>query len=405
MIKILLITYAPWRDDRTSGETYTNIFGGMSDKLEFAQIYFKDIVPKNNICKKYYLISHDSLIYDKISKICPNNKLRNCNVFKIFESIAGYYCGWDTKELKTFITSFNPDVILVGANDSIYANRIIKTIHKKYRIPVVSYIWDDSFNMPLRGLPIAEKIKISLENRYKFEVGKLSSNIYTINPLMQSEYNNLFNKQCRLLYKGFDFSIKPPIKSIGSKETIKLVYLGTLCNGRDLTLRDTINQLTRLKHDGYCFHLDIYSMSERTLERISMLNEEGISCLKPIIPSELIHQVLQDADILLHVESFSKIETDVYRLSLSAKIVEYFYCHRCILSIGGATGTTQYLSINNAAIVQTNRSYIYDELKRLYENPNIIDEYAVNAWNCGKRNHDIKIIQDRFFSDISILCK
>ena len=53
-IRILTITYTTWREDNNLGNSYSNIFKGMDDRLEFASIYFKDTMPENALCHNYF---------------------------------------------------------------------------------------------------------------------------------------------------------------------------------------------------------------------------------------------------------------------------------------------------------------------------------------------------------------
>lgn len=39
-IKVLVVTYLPWSNDISVGNTLSNIFKGMEDRIEFANIYF-----------------------------------------------------------------------------------------------------------------------------------------------------------------------------------------------------------------------------------------------------------------------------------------------------------------------------------------------------------------------------
>lgn len=60
-IRILTITYTTWREDNNLGNSYSNIFKGMDDRLEFASIYFKDTMPENALCHNYFHISEKKL--------------------------------------------------------------------------------------------------------------------------------------------------------------------------------------------------------------------------------------------------------------------------------------------------------------------------------------------------------
>ena len=60
-IKVMVISYLPWRNDVSVGNTLSNIFDGMQDKIEFSNIYFKGGKPQNNIAQKYFYISEKEL--------------------------------------------------------------------------------------------------------------------------------------------------------------------------------------------------------------------------------------------------------------------------------------------------------------------------------------------------------
>lgn len=52
-IKVLVVTYLPWSNDISVGNTLSNIFKGMEDRIEFANIYFREDVPDNDIVERF----------------------------------------------------------------------------------------------------------------------------------------------------------------------------------------------------------------------------------------------------------------------------------------------------------------------------------------------------------------
>ena len=64
-MKILVVSYLPWNDDISVGNTLSNIFRGMDNQIEFANIYFRDDPPNNQLVKRYYHIS-ESLLAKRI---------------------------------------------------------------------------------------------------------------------------------------------------------------------------------------------------------------------------------------------------------------------------------------------------------------------------------------------------
>lgn len=60
-IKVLVVTYLPWSNDISVGNTLSNIFKGMEDRIEFANIYFREDVPDNDIVERFFNISEKQL--------------------------------------------------------------------------------------------------------------------------------------------------------------------------------------------------------------------------------------------------------------------------------------------------------------------------------------------------------
>ena len=114
---------------------------------------------------------------------------------------------------------------------------------------------------------------------------------------------------------------------------------------------------------------------------------------------EEVEQIRNEADILVHVERTLERERLNYRLSFSTKLVDYFYNARAILAIGGETSAMEYLRENDGAIVETNPNNFRTLIDGLVHDRDMIQEYALKAWNCGKRNHRIQNIQKRIYQD------
>lgn len=149
----------------------------------------------------------------------------------------------------------------------------------------------------------------------------------------------------------------------------------------------------------------IYTLSPITDEMRATLDVPDESFLKGAIPSAKVTEVMDDADILVHVEPVEKAKLENCRLSFSTKIVDYLYKGKCVLAVGGQNASMQYLKDNNAAIVVDDLSKLKFALKQLVDNPEKITEYSSKAWECGKENHDIRKIQDMIWCDFNSVLK
>lgn len=169
-LKILFFTYSPWDENRSMGETYSNILGGMLDRLEIAHLFFSPAMPNNSICFTCYNIPYNQLLFSAFSgkpvggalpivknrirrEVAINQvshfyeHLQKIPIFSLIESVFGYYGHWNTPQLSSFISSFSPDLIFYGTEESVCANRILQYIHRTFRIPIVSFLWDECFTL------------------------------------------------------------------------------------------------------------------------------------------------------------------------------------------------------------------------------------------------------------------
>lgn len=218
---------------------------------------------------------------------------------------------------------------------------------------------------------------------------------------MKDEYEKIFKKECKLLFKGHEFDTLRVIVPRHLR-TINMVYMGNIGGGRWKTLADIAKaiEMVNTKMGRRVMYMNVYTLSPKNEEILSALNIDGVSQINDAVPSEDVQLVMNNADILLHVEPFKRSEYLFYRASFSTKLVDYFYAAKCILAVGGMTASTDYLQRNNAAICITDRSNIVRHLEIIAENPDVVNEFAKKSWECGCRNHQIKTIQENMYKDL-----
>ena len=143
----------------------------------------------------------------------------------------------------------------------------------------------------------------------------------------------------------------------------------------------------------------IYTLSPVSNKMKRALDVPGVSYLVGAVPSGRVSEIMDEADVLLHVESTDKIKLETCRLSFSTKIVDYFYKGKCILAVGGQNASMKYLKDNDAALVIDDLSKLSEAMNSIAEKPELIYEYGEKAWDCGRRNHDIDVIQNMIYQD------
>ena len=60
-MKVLAISRAPWRDDNSTGNTFTDFFRDFSD-VEFYSLCMREQPPRNDIAKRHFFISEQQML-------------------------------------------------------------------------------------------------------------------------------------------------------------------------------------------------------------------------------------------------------------------------------------------------------------------------------------------------------
>lgn len=417
-MKVLVITYLPWRDDISVGNTLTNIFSGLETKIEFANIYFRDGMPNNNIAEKYFHISEKELaksiltkkvVGQEVKNYKPNNNKEHFSksynnarrlrwdIFLLLQDCIGLFGKWKSKELDKFVSEFDPDIIFGPLGRMPASNNLMVHLNKEYNIPIIPYAWDDHYSLKKISFSPFFWIKTFIERKSVKKCAVQSKFLYTITEKMKDEYSSHFKKECKLLFKGYDFIKKPRLGS--RSKPVKIIYMGNIGSGRWKVLAKVASSLKKLNKITKEAELFIYTLSPLSSKMKSQLAIEETSYLMEPVVSEEVLATMQSADILIHVEPTKLKDRLFFRLSFSTKLVDYFYNAKCILALGGSTESMNYLQKNDAAIVELKTDNIENKLKGIINNTGLIDQYSNKSWECGVKNHQIKNIQERILND------
>lgn len=421
-LKILVVSYLPWSNDISVGNTLSNIFHGLEDRMDFANIYFREDIPNNDIVSRFFNISEKQLAKSIFNRkevgkqIFVENSVKKHDFSKRYnkarsmrwdsmllaQDMIGLLGKWKTKGLDDFVEEYQPDFIFGPLGRVPASNNLMRYVSLKYNVPLVTYPWDDHYSLKKVSFSPFFWIKTFVERHAIKKCAKQSSLMYGITQTMCDEYQGYFHKKLKVLYKGYDFINMPSINE--PKLPLKFIFMGNLGSGRWKVLSKIAGAINELNVKDKKAELFIYSMSPKTNTMIKALNE-GDSHLMPPVDSKDVLSTMNSADVLVHVEPTSLKDRLFFRLSFSTKLVDYFYNARCIFAFGGDTGSMRYLKDNDAAIVESNVHNIKEQIGRLVNHPSLVKEYAEKAWNCGLNNHQIRKIQDSLYSDFCNLLK
>jgi len=408
-MKILVLTRSPWDDTNSTGNTMTNFWSGW-DSNNIANIYCRAAKPHNDVCIYYYSISEQDLIksifkrhysagrefnWDTTNKSDVHNKdvkneerlydyfRQNSFVLAQWGRELLWKLGrWKNDDLNKFLTDFKPDVIFAPCFATLYTHELLWYIQEKTNAKVVLFHADDYLTVKGLGGSFLSRINRRLRARTVAQSAKRADLNYCISPKQQEEYSLELQKEMKILFKGADFSVQPVYKRDNTRELIRIVYVGSTLYGRWKTLGMLARAIKKINTDKPRFELLIYSQYQPSTEAERTMVLKGASRFMGKVPATQVSKVLNDADIVLHVESFDERERALTRLSFSTKIVDCLHSGRCVLAIGWKEAASiDYLIKNDAALVATDENEIMIQLQRIINSPYILEEYAQKAWN------------------------
>lgn len=425
--RILIISAEVWRPESDGGNVLTNLFQGLRDEYEFAQIYCNSQKPYNNICKRYFQLSERDMFYSLLGRkpfgeelkydVYPSEIKENINsidiassgflaklkglhlsIYQTIREFLWYVSYWKTKDLEKFIQEYNPDIIfapMYGASYMLRLDRYVATLLKK---KMISYVSDDHLTFRQWSLSPIYWLNRLILRRGVIKTSKYYSSLFTMTEEQANEYMPILGVSMPILKKGGDFSMTCPVKTTVSSP-IKMVYGGNIIYNRYKTLNAIMKALQRINKDEIKIQMFIYTQNPITLETRRLLHDGRNSFLMGKVSSDELAEVYQKSDIALHVESFERKQRLLTRLSFSTKIIDLLHSGCCILAICWKESSPyKYLQKEDAAICISDVNLIEETLDQVISNPNEILKYAQKAWDCGKRNHDIKKVQEELRS-------
>lgn len=454
-LRVLLLVAEPWRKDDSGGNSLNNFVEGI-DNVEFAQIYSDDKLPDNKICNKYYQITQGEVIRNFFSRKKVGRELSleelksaqtqtqtsNARKSGLKEKAFGWIksirpeilitarmllwrnCNWKTPELAKFILDFNPDVIYAPCYafpQHLALDRYVKEITGK---KMITWSADDCYSLRQFSLDPFFWINRFWNRHCLRKTYPYYDEFYSISEEEAEELEPIINKlrkkrgrnkaertpmKIGILRKGV--VVPDTFKPREVHKPIKFIYAGGLYLNRHKSLIEIANTLRKLnsKSDSnpngeVKAELHIYTGSQLNDKNSKLLNDGRSVFNHGLIAPDELSKIYQDSDVAIHCESFDLKYRLMTRLSFSTKIIDCFQSGCAILAIAWEEHTgIKCLKREDAAICVTRVKDIQGAVTRIVENPKLIQEYALKAYECEKRNHRIEDVQKKLY-DAFVRC-
>lgn len=423
-MKVLVITRSSWRTDNSIGNTVEDFFSNWKN-AEFHNLSLRNESSKSSVLKSSYHISELQIIKNilnrknkvgfieetsinnetnsrsevKLKKLSINNPIAPF----IQESLWSLNT-WKTEELKKYILNLSPDIIFMPVFPCVYAHKILKYLNTITDGKIVLFHADDTYSLRQFNLnPLYWIYRFNLRKWVKNSV-RISSINYAISDIQKNEYKKLLDIDCKILYKGADFTEERQLPC--PDKEITLVYTGNIDLNRWKNLLAIGKTIDELSSNEMRIKFDIYTKTILTKKIKKAFDKLKNTYIRGPISYEKVQEVQKKADILVHTESFDLKNRLTVHQSFSTKIVDYLSSGRCILAVGpDDAASIDYLKKNDAAIIATTEKEIYAKLDELIKDKQLITTYANKALKCGKKNHEIKKIQSGLINDFQKLVK
>ena len=420
-MNILVFTRGAWRNDNNIGNTMTNFFSDFSQDNIYGLCLRQEEID-NSILKKNFCISESQIIKSLLKKdqigqmvdcgthglkvqddhieknIYQFSKKHYSHLLPFMRELLWSVASWKNSKLNAYLDEIKPDIIFMPVFGCWYPHKILKYLHQYTNAKIVLFHADDNYTLKKYSLsPFYWIYRIILRKWVKKSVA-ISDLNYAISELQKREYESAFQKEFKILYKGYSFETPP--RHEHQKDHFKIVFTGNIGVGRYQSLAKIGKAVANLNNKEKKAELDVYTLTPLSKKMKKELDFPGALYLKGGISAEAVAMVQARADVLVHAEAFSLKNKLAVRQSFSTKIVDYFKEAKCILAVGPMdVASMDYLAKNDAAVTASSEKEIEEKLRELIENPELLQEYGQKAWECGKRNHQRKMIQEMLQRD------
>lgn len=418
--KVLVVDINPWREDGTA-HTMKNIFSCWEpDRV--AQLYTKHSRPYTKVASRFFQIDESEVIKSVLRPwLCVGKEVKSLEqvddgIFKEHArraKVRGHYTGvlyitreliwlfghWRGKKLRAFLVDYNPDLIFACIQPTVFSGWIERYVIKKTGKPFVCYLADDNYSFDsCKGL-LSYIHRFWLRKNVRW-LSEHCNQMYVIVEKEKEDTDNRFGTNSLILTKGVDFTNRP-YNPHPLNKPIKFVYTGSLIIGRDKTLAMVADAINRINGDGDAkAELFIYSPDVSEDALMQRLNT-GASHHEGFIQRDEVDRVQREADVVVFAEALEGKQANIAKLSFSTKITDYLANGKCIFAIGrDFIAPIDYFVRNDSAIVATEISQIEEQLRRIIETPSIIEEYSKKAYDCAVRNHEKKMVDERFINSM-----
>lgn len=403
--RVLVLANDPFSLENSNGRTLGNFFLDYP-KEQLAQL-FLNADPLDMIDCRYFQISDRSLLrhFTHFSKV---GQERHYDPHPLVDSNSAhpsvkknpYTCllrdhlwktkAWSTSRFWSWVSHFDPQVILLQAGDMPYLFDLALIVKKKTNAKLVIYNSEDyyfkTWNYMLdenghKALYPKFHRRFYSAFRKAMEVASLA--IYN-SEYLQEDYQKEFpGVHSEVLYTSTTWTPTPYVPKEGF---FQVTYFGNISDGRAEGLIDIANALALIKRP---YSFDVYGNVSRKEDKTKLLGCSGLHLHDPVPYSEL-RSIADASDLLVHVESFDPYLAKDRKNAFSTKIADCLASGRPFLVYAPKEmAMSRYLEKTHSAYLVSSRNDLSDVLTLIEANRRATKDASANAQTIVDKNHRI----------------
>ncbi|NIK11794.1 glycosyltransferase [Alkalibacillus almallahensis] len=419
---LLIISNNALSFTRNNGKTLNSLIKDIPEE-NISQLYLSKEVPQSDNCNNFFRITDEEMFQsfflkrndvgkivgkiesEKREEKTDSNNLKNLiktkESFRLLRESFWLKNKWNSKRLNDWLEEVSPEVILFCAGDSSFAYDITNFVRNKFNAKLITYVTDD-YILPRTNSSWLENIRRKKIRKQLNEVIYSSDKFITISEKMRYKYHEIFDKDS-VVFMNSTTSFKKANYNQKDKSEMSLVYAGGLQHNRHKSLIEIAKAIELInKRLNKPVKLYIYSNNEPNKKILSKLNREDSSEFCGSLNRDELTKVLNNSDILVHVESFEVKDIEDTRLSMSTKIPEYLSFEKPILAVGpNDIASVEYLKDVGYCI--TNINNIEENLRNFLNNDTLQKKLIRKSRERFLSNHNQDRISKKFLTEIQKL--
>lgn len=411
--KLLVISHNCFSKTGSNGRTLSNYLVGWP-KEKIAQMYIHPETPDFDICNQYYCISDAEILKSILRKTnhagfvvkerqAKEKKdtfagkkinVKNSITF-LMRELAWKSKLWNAKGIENWLDDFIPEIILVQAGDAAFLLDLAISISMRYNAQIVVYNTEGYY---FKRASYLQENKISrffypilnknFKNAYNRLIKFSKCQIYNCD-LLANDYEKVFHTESQVIMNTSEFTEE----TVFYPKKEKIIYAGNLGLYRHRSLIEFANALQQVDSNMV---IDVYGKTPDENVKAELEACDGIRFHGFISYVEL-QQKLRESQYLLHVESFDSFYKKDLQYAFSTKIADSLAVGACLFVYAPENmAVSQYLKYKDAAVLITESELLIEEIKRVFNDKKIRQDYSRNGRKLAENNHNIKKNREAF---------